>query len=63
MLDANGKPIEASKKKSVTMKKTLNPKWDSESFGFEVDSKISGILVEVWDWDAVGSDEFMGQFM
>ena len=51
-----------NKKKSSTQKKTLNPKWD-ESFDFATDADQEWLRITLWDWDLVGSSEFMGQAM
>jgi serine/threonine protein kinase len=44
--------------------KTLNPKWDpkKESVTIPFSSGLRAIDVECWDWDAVGSHDFMGEF-
>jgi len=49
------------KYKTKTHKKTLNPEWGLQ---IEVPRKndIVDIHVEVWDWDAIGSDDFLGEF-
>jgi len=48
------------KYKTKTHKKTLNPVWD---FAFDVpNSGPVELFVEVWDWDAIGSDDFLGTF-
>eukprot|EP00727_Mastigamoeba_balamuthi_P009433 m51a1_g5111 hypothetical protein (1015) ;mRNA; f:342713-346810 len=49
------------KHRSKTIKKTLNPRWD-EKFSFKNVNMQDSLIVEVWDWDAIGSDDFLGVF-
>lgn len=47
--------------RTETLKKTLNPQWKpvivrTETLG----SATKPILIEVWDWDAVGKDDIIG---
>lgn len=44
--------------------KTLNPKWDpkKETVGIPFSSGLRVLDVECWDWDAIGSHDFMGEF-
>lgn len=50
--------------KTESKKKTLNPKWDpkKETVFIPFSSGLRAIDVECWDWDAVGSHDFMGEF-
>jgi len=47
-------------KKTRTIRKSLNPRWN-ETFSFPVHPKDKDLVIEVWDWDAVGRDDFLGQ--
>ena len=48
---------------SEIVKKTLNPKWEGEithqSKGTNI-RKVYTLRIEVWDWDRIGSDDFIG---
>lgn len=46
-------------RKSKTIKKTLTPEW-KEDFAFIVPDLDTPIELEVWDWDRVGGDDFIG---
>ena len=46
-------------KKTKIVKKNLNPVWE-ESFEFPFTRHDKTLQVQVWDWDAVGSDDFLG---
>lgn len=55
----------SERKRTTVVRKNLNPVWN-ESFKFEVPSLASDLIsrevvVEVWDWDRVGRDDFIGQ--
>ncbi|KXJ20442.1 protein kinase C alpha type [Exaiptasia diaphana] len=54
-------PDSSSKKKTKTIKKTLNPVYN-ESFDFKTKSKDKDrrLSVEVWDWDRTSRNDFMG---
>lgn len=56
---ANGKVLH----KTETKMKTLNPKYDSKKETVLVpnQSAVKFIYIECWDWDRVGSDDFMGE--
>ncbi len=62
VLDEKSQPIKKSKQKTKVIKKSLNPTWD-ESFSISTTSGNSGILIEMYDQDAVGTDEFMGRII
>jgi len=47
------------KTKTKTIKKTLDPTW-SHSIEIPKSPKNLDIRIEVWDWDAIGSDDFLG---
>jgi len=50
--------------KSKTMERTLDPVWDGDnvcSIPAAV-AKANSIEIECWDWDLIGSSDFMGEF-
>jgi len=48
--------------KTKVIKKTLNPRWN-ELVEIPAEwAKANNIVVECWDWDAIGGDDFMGEF-
>jgi len=48
------------KKKSKTIKKTLDPQWHQE-FIFEGEkAKMKELSLAMWDWDRIGSDDALG---
>ncbi|KAI8099690.1 C2 domain-containing protein [Halteromyces radiatus] len=48
--------------KTETIKKTLNPVFKNETFTVPVQSRLHSVLkATVFDWDQVGSDEFIGE--
>jgi len=49
------------KSKTKTIKKTLDPKW-GHAIEIPKTSTNLDIKIEVWDWDAIGSDDFLGCF-
>ena len=48
-----------TKQKTKVIKKNLNPKWN-ETFTFQVPVTSKGIMIDMFDEDLIGSDEFMG---
>jgi len=67
--DANGKSdpylrffYGQTKLKSTIQKKTLNPNWKGETFLIPLEESERSLKVQCWDWDLIGSDEFMGEF-
>jgi len=48
--------------KTKCIKKTLNPVWTDQTFVLPVDPAVPQILVECWDYDVVGTHDFMGEF-
>jgi len=67
--DANGKSdpylritYGQTKLKTAIQKKTLNPNWKNESFLLPYEEGEAHLRVQCWDWDLIGSDEFMGEF-
>ena len=46
-------------KKTKIVKKSLNPVWE-ETFEFPFTRHDKTLQVQVWDWDAIGSDDFLG---
>jgi len=49
--------------KTKCIKKTLNPVWTDQTFVIAADPNIPQILVECWDYDRVGTHDFMGEFL
>ncbi len=47
-------------KKSQVIKKSLDPEWD-EKIVLDIDDPKQFVEVEVWDYDMVGADDFMGR--
>eukprot|EP01112_Ceratiomyxa_fruticulosa_P021984 TRINITY_DN7930_c0_g1_i1.p1 TRINITY_DN7930_c0_g1~~TRINITY_DN7930_c0_g1_i1.p1 ORF type:complete len:619 (-),score=165.17 TRINITY_DN7930_c0_g1_i1:9-1865(-) len=52
--------IGAQKKKTKVKQKTLNPNWN-ETFTFQIHPKDAFMKVEVFDWDALATDDFLGE--
>jgi len=51
------------KYKTKIVKKTLDPVWTNEVFEIPGSiAKSNPIEIECWDWDAVGTDDYMGEF-
>jgi len=48
--------------KTTTKKSSQNPVWTKESFLLPFDERENFLRVECWDWELLGSDEFMGEF-
>ena len=66
--DPNGKSdpyvkleVGTQKKKSKIIKKTLNPTFNEE-FTFSLKKGESVLIVEVYDWDFLVGDDFLGMF-
>jgi Ca2+-dependent lipid-binding protein len=56
--------VELTRRKTVTIKGTLNPVWERQCFAdFDPHhaANFSTILFEVWDYDAGMRDDYMGQ--
>eukprot|EP00808_Paulinella_micropora_P021698 g55677.t1 len=55
------------KEKGRVHKKTLDPKFNYNGFvqalSPDILEKMVAVRLEVWDWDRVGSNDFMGQFL
>eukprot|EP01064_Diplonema_japonicum_P013130 TRINITY_DN20539_c0_g2_i1.p1 TRINITY_DN20539_c0_g2~~TRINITY_DN20539_c0_g2_i1.p1 ORF type:complete len:923 (+),score=258.27 TRINITY_DN20539_c0_g2_i1:84-2852(+) len=47
-------------KQTKVCARTLNPKWDAESFVFLHKNKVNKVTITVYDHDKVGSNDFMG---
>jgi Leucine-rich repeat (LRR) protein/CBS domain-containing protein len=47
--------------KTKRVDKTLNPTFSDEDFTLRVASMSDEVVVELWDWDLVGSDDPMGK--
>lgn len=64
-LDAKGKEISVEKRKTRVIMKTLSPSWDEVFIiGQKSDaSQMSKLLIKVKDWDAVGSDDDLGELV
>jgi len=48
--------------KTKCIKKTLNPVWAEQTFVIAADHNVPQILVECWDYDKIGTHDFMGEF-
>jgi len=48
--------------KTKCIKKTLNPVWTDQTFVIAADPNLPQILVECWDYDRIGTHDFMGEF-
>lgn len=48
--------------KTKCIKKTLNPVWTDQTFVIAADPNTPQILVECWDYDKIGTHDFMGEF-
>jgi len=46
--------------KSEVINETLNPVWNEE-FEFNLDEQKGIVLIEVWDRDTAGKDEYLGR--
>jgi len=68
--DANGKSdpylrvfCGPFKYKTKVVKKSLDPVWSDESFQIPATTaKVNQVTIECWDWDVIGTDDFMGEF-
>ncbi|KNC46600.1 RapGAP/RanGAP domain-containing protein [Thecamonas trahens ATCC 50062] len=52
--------VDGSEFRTSVVKKELNPRWN-ELFSCPVHSNQAVFHLEVWDWDKIGSDDFMGE--
>jgi len=52
--------VERQKEKTRTVKKCLNPKWDAK-FEFYVSDKDASLEVDVFDWNRILADDFLGK--
>ena len=49
----------AKRCKTRTVKKSLDPKW-GQTFTFDNQDNVGFVSVEVFDWDFLGSNDFLG---
>lgn len=60
LLGADGRVIASKRTKDIG--KTLNPVWNKLlTFSSEEAHAMHSMLVEVWDWDMMATDDFVGQ--
>lgn len=50
------------KKRTTTKKNTLTPKWDDAYFELDYGKDKTAVGFEVFDYDRIGKDEFLGRF-
>jgi len=62
ILDEKGQQNKKSKQKTKVIKKSLTPSWN-ETFTITAPAGTSGILIDMFDSDQIGTDEFMGRII
>eukprot|EP01111_Echinosteliopsis_oligospora_P014654 TRINITY_DN5561_c0_g1_i1.p1 TRINITY_DN5561_c0_g1~~TRINITY_DN5561_c0_g1_i1.p1 ORF type:complete len:1451 (+),score=491.58 TRINITY_DN5561_c0_g1_i1:45-4355(+) len=52
--------LEGQSHKTPVIKNNLNPKWTDARFSFDITRLTTNVNMTLYDWDATGSDDFLG---